>query len=416
MPGSAVRRHDKASNDRLSLDQPSCLSTARCFHHSSYSAGRIAAERAEHDLTVSVCLPARDCAQTVGQIVAILGELRVAGAIDEIVVVDAASEDGTATVAERAGAVVYQEAELMPSYGPVLGKGDAMWRALSVLEGELVCFLDADTEGFSGHFLTGLLGPLVCERGVSFVKAFYRRPFAAHGPSGEQDRATHGEGGGRVNHLLARPALELFYPQLAQVLQPLAGEVAARRELLGAAALRHRLRSGDSDVDRRMAPDRHGGDRSGGPRGAPQSPPAAVGTHADGVDGAGHDRRQARTRRSSDRVPSAGAARERRCFRACPRGTPTVCERESGMSARCVYIDLDGTLLGRGASLLHDGEGAVSIAGVRAVQSCLRAEVEVVLMSGRRRAQVFEDARLLGQSSFIYEAGRALCSTARSTG
>ena len=75
------------------------------------------------------------------------------------------------------------------------------------------------------------------------------------------------------------------------------------------------------------------------------------------------------------------------------------------MSARCLYVDLDGTLLGRGASLLHDGEGAVSIDGVRAVQSCLRADVEVVLMSGRRRAQVFEDARLLGQSSFIYEAG-----------
>ena len=72
---------------------------------------------------------------------------------------------------------------------------------------------------------------------------------------------------------------------------------------------------------------------------------------------------------------------------------------------RCLYLDLDGTLLGRGASLLHDGEGAVSIDGVRAVQACLRAEVEVVLMSGRRRAQVFEDARLLGQASFIYEAG-----------
>jgi phosphoglycolate phosphatase len=77
------------------------------------------------------------------------------------------------------------------------------------------------------------------------------------------------------------------------------------------------------------------------------------------------------------------------------------------MSARtrCLYVDLDGTLLGRGASLLHDGSGAVSIDGVRAVQACLRAGVEVVLMSGRRRAQVFEDARLLGQSSFIYEAG-----------
>jgi hydroxymethylpyrimidine pyrophosphatase-like HAD family hydrolase len=72
---------------------------------------------------------------------------------------------------------------------------------------------------------------------------------------------------------------------------------------------------------------------------------------------------------------------------------------------RCLYLDLDGTLLGRGASLLHDGEGAVSIEGVRAVQTCLRAGVEVVLMSGRRRAQVFEDARLLGQSSYIFEAG-----------
>lgn len=74
-------------------------------------------------------------------------------------------------------------------------------------------------------------------------------------------------------------------------------------------------------------------------------------------------------------------------------------------SARCLYVDLDGTLLGRGASLLHDGEGRVSIEGVRAVQACLRAGVEVVLMSGRRRAQVHEDARLLGQASFIFEAG-----------
>lgn len=70
-----------------------------------------------------------------------------------------------------------------------------------------------------------------------------------------------------------------------------------------------------------------------------------------------------------------------------------------------MYLDLDGTLLGRGASLLHDGEGTVTIEGVRAIQACLRADVEVVLMSGRRRAQVFEDARLLGQDSFIFEAG-----------
>ena len=75
------------------------------------------------------------------------------------------------------------------------------------------------------------------------------------------------------------------------------------------------------------------------------------------------------------------------------------------MSARCLYLDLDGTLLGRGASLVHDGEGNVSLEGMRAVQACLRADVEIVLMSGRRRQQVAEDARLLGQSSYIFEAG-----------
>jgi glucosyl-3-phosphoglycerate synthase len=238
---------------------------ARTFHHSLYPVERIVAEReriaterqrgaagrpgiavegervaaegqmvaAEHEMTgtrraptVSVCLPARECAGTVGHIVGELVELREAGAIDQIVVIDAASADGTAAVARGAGAVVHQEGDLLAELGPVLGKGDAMWRALSVLDGELVCFVDADSEGFSAHFVTGLLGPLVCEPGVSFVKAFYRRPF-------EQDGISLPEGGGRVNHLMARPALRLFYPELAGVRQPLAGEVAVRRELLG---------------------------------------------------------------------------------------------------------------------------------------------------------------------------------------
>jgi glucosyl-3-phosphoglycerate synthase len=216
MPRSPERNDEDPSNERAK---------PRSFHHSSYPPARIAAARAERGLGVSVCLPARECAQTVGEIVDALGELRSAGAIDEIVVVDAASADGTATVAERAGAVVWQEDELMPSWGPALGKGDAMWRALSVLGGELVCYLDADTEGFSAHFATGLLGPLVCEPGVSFAKAYYRRPLL-------RDGVFRADGGGRVNHLTARPALALFYPQLAGVRQPLAGEVAARRELL----------------------------------------------------------------------------------------------------------------------------------------------------------------------------------------
>jgi glucosyl-3-phosphoglycerate synthase len=227
---------NEPGKDRLSPD-PLAWASERSFHHSSYPASRIAAERRQ---AVSVCLPARECADTVGEIVRALAELRRAGAIDEIVVIDAESADGTADVAERAGASVFSEAELLPSYGPVLGKGDAMWRSLSVLQGALICFLDADTENFSAHFATGLLGPLVCERDVSFVKAHYRRPLAdggsadglhGGGAGGLAGGGSQGLGGGRVNHLTARPALGLFYPQLGQVRQPLAGEVAGRREL-----------------------------------------------------------------------------------------------------------------------------------------------------------------------------------------
>jgi glucosyl-3-phosphoglycerate synthase len=196
----------------------------RTFHHSRYSASQIAASR---ECTITICLPARECAATVGAIVEELLGLRDAGVLDEVLVVDADSRDGTAAAARRAGAEVRQEAELMPAFGAVLGKGDALWRALSVIDSELVCFLDADSESFGGHFATGLLGPLVCEPEVSFVKAFYRRPFSFGG-------VELPDGGGRVNHLLARPALELFFPELGAVRQPLAGEVAARRELLEA--------------------------------------------------------------------------------------------------------------------------------------------------------------------------------------
>ena len=127
----------------------------RTFHHSQFPAERIAAERRQ---SVSVCLPAKECARTVAPIVQRLLELREAGVLDEVLVVDAASEDGTAERAAAAGASVRQEAELLPRQGPVLGKGDALWRALSVLEGEIVCFLDADTEDFQAHFATGLIG------------------------------------------------------------------------------------------------------------------------------------------------------------------------------------------------------------------------------------------------------------------
>jgi len=194
----------------------------RSFDHSAFPAERV---RAERDGTISVCVPARECAATIEPIARTLAELRDAGVVDQVVVLDAGSADGTGALAAAAGAEVHQQAELLPDLGPVLGKGDAMWRSLTVLHGDVVCFLDGDSERFGPHFACGLAGAVACEPGVRYAKAFYRRPFRA----GDVELP---EGGGRVNELTARPLLRQFYPDLAGVRQPLAGEVAARRDLL----------------------------------------------------------------------------------------------------------------------------------------------------------------------------------------
>jgi len=190
-------------------------------HHSAFPPERVAAER---EASVSVCLPARDEAATIGPIVERLVPLVEAGVVDEVVVVDA-STDGTAGLARAAGAAVHAQADLLPEWGPVLGKGDAMWRALSVLRGEVVVFLDADSEDLGAHYATALAGAVAVPGGAAFAKGFYRRPFRV----GETVLPS---GGGRVTELTARPLLNLLFPDLAGMLQPLAGEVAARRDLL----------------------------------------------------------------------------------------------------------------------------------------------------------------------------------------
>ncbi|MFP5363225.1 MAG: glucosyl-3-phosphoglycerate synthase [Thermoleophilia bacterium] len=195
----------------------------RSFHHAEFPADRL---RAERDETISVCVPARDEATTIARVVDPLMALLEEGVVDQVVVLDDDSRDATAEIATRLGADVVRPASLLPEFGPVLGKGDAMWRALSILRGELVCFVDADSEDFGAHFACGLLGPLVCAPAAQFVKGFYRRPFKH---AAGDVRPT---GGGRVTQLTARPLLSAFYPELADVRQPLAGEFAARRELL----------------------------------------------------------------------------------------------------------------------------------------------------------------------------------------
>jgi glucosyl-3-phosphoglycerate synthase len=190
----------------------------RTFRHSEFPLELLLERKRE---SVTVVLPTREVADTIGRIVEQLQSL--GGLIDQILVVDASSSDGTADIAAALGAEVHQEAELMPEQGQVLGKGDAMWRALSVARGELVAYLDSDTRRFPEHFARGVLGPLMCHEDIHFVKGFFRRPFTT--PDGQE----RPRDGGRVTELMARPLLSAFYPELAAFSQPLAGEIAARR-------------------------------------------------------------------------------------------------------------------------------------------------------------------------------------------
>ena len=154
--------------------------------------------------TVSVCLPARDEEATIG---AIVEEIRARlggpdGLVDEIVVVDDGSLDGTGAVARAAGARVVAEREILPEAGPGSGKGNALWKSLHECTGDLVCWIDADLRNFEAHFVTRLLEPLLTQPDICFVKAYYHRSYEGS-PTG----------GGRVTELVARPVLSLALPE-----------------------------------------------------------------------------------------------------------------------------------------------------------------------------------------------------------
>jgi glucosyl-3-phosphoglycerate synthase len=193
----------------------------RTHHHTDFPLERLVTGR-EH--TVSVVLPARNEAATIGGIVDVMTQLRDGGLVDQVLVVDDSTDD-TARIAAERGAEVHRQADLRPEVGPLAGKGDAMWRALEVATGDVVAYFDADSLDLGEHFVRGVLGPLLCDPEVRFVKATYRRPLRV----GDAELAA---GGGRVTELMARPLLSRFFPELAWFGQPLAGELAARRELL----------------------------------------------------------------------------------------------------------------------------------------------------------------------------------------
>jgi glucosyl-3-phosphoglycerate synthase len=171
-----------------------------------------------HAPSISLCLPARNERETIASALEPLLELLDAGAVEQLAVVDDSS-DGTGALALGMGAEVYDQSALLPDFGPVLGKGDAMWRSLSVLTGEIIVWLDADCTSVTPAYVRGLADPIRAGE-ADLVKARYRRPL------GDDPN-----GGGRVNHLLARPLLRRLFPHLRVLRQPLSGETAITREL-----------------------------------------------------------------------------------------------------------------------------------------------------------------------------------------
>lgn len=168
---------------------------------------------------ISVCIPARNEAATIGPIVSAIvsltGTVAAPALVDEVIVVDDGSTDPTAELARASGA------QVIPTQTDGGGKGQAMRAALKAADGDLLVFVDADVTNFGPHFVTGLLGPLLADESVTLVKGYYRRPL--HGAP---------DGGGRVTELVAKPIIDVLFPHLGSIEQPLAGETAAHRWVL----------------------------------------------------------------------------------------------------------------------------------------------------------------------------------------
>jgi glucosyl-3-phosphoglycerate synthase len=195
------------------------------FHHRQFAdvEALVALKKSQR---VSVCIPTLNEAETIGTIVSIIRDSLVrCGLVDEILVIDSGSTDATRELAAAAGAAVHLASGILPDQTNYCGKGENLWKALHVSSGDIICYLDGDISNFHPGFVTGLVGPLLTDPTIDYVKAFYERPLAYGDES-------HSTGGGRVSEILIRPLISLFYPELGGILQPLSGEYAARRETL----------------------------------------------------------------------------------------------------------------------------------------------------------------------------------------
>jgi glucosyl-3-phosphoglycerate synthase len=179
-------------------------------------------------VTISVGLPALNEETTIGGVVSVLKKALMDDVplVDEIVVIDSDSTDRTREIAAALGVPVYIHQQVLPEAGePVPGKGEALWKSLHVLKGDIIAWVDTDVANMHPQFVYGLIGPLLREPRIGYVKGYYHRPIST-------SEGIQHEGGGRVTELTVRPLVNLFFPLLSGVLQPLAGEYAGRRELL----------------------------------------------------------------------------------------------------------------------------------------------------------------------------------------
>ena len=185
---------------------------------------RLVALKQQQKLTISLGLPALNEEETIGEIIGTIKRTMFdeVPLVDEIVLIDSRSEDRTREIAAEFGIPVYIHQDILPQYGSFIGKGEALWKSQFVMKGDILAWVDTDIKNFHPRFIYGILGPLLREPQLMYCKGFYRRPLQF----GETVSAS---GGGRVTELTARPLLNLFYPELSGMLQPLSGEYAGRR-------------------------------------------------------------------------------------------------------------------------------------------------------------------------------------------
>ncbi len=203
-------------------------SRGNTFHHCQFEdLHRLLELKRESGWTVSVCLPSMNEASTIGPILETIVRdlMERIPLVDQLCVVDGGSSDGTREVARAAGAEVFLQEEILPGRFQPLGKGDALWRSLYCLRGDIIVWMDSDIRNFHPRFAYGILGPLLTYPHIKFVKGFYQRPIKA-------EHRLLPTGGGRVTELVARPLLSMFFPELTALIQPLSGEYGGHRSLL----------------------------------------------------------------------------------------------------------------------------------------------------------------------------------------